>query len=488
MPKKARTALLQQGSSEFTSSIWRYSFFLIIAVAIPNAPFIATASYFELFRPLVNFDYILATLLVVAGYRLFGLCVLLASLSFDIFSVVPQVFPAIGSPSDLLELLPFAFLAPRSYLLAIASTLFFCALLVIVLLASGRRADPKAGLIVLNLSLFIYLYYLVYDSSQAPNLRKGVREGSFIASQVANYFDYRETFWIKATDRSRDLRNVSYTGQLASWQRKVEEEFPQRSLLIINESWGANIDPRINQALLRPIINSQVALHDIQYGDVEFIGATVQAELRELCAQRELEEAYNDNFKQCIPNRLRQAGYATYAMHGADGSMYRRANWYPLIGFDKQTFFESRPWPNRCNSFPGACDLDMREEITDYFSLPGKRFMYWMTLNTHSWYDSRDIRKDVFDCAEMHVKEDTSTCRYLKLQAQFFYGLAEIIDDPRMAGVTIRIIGDHPPPIAVASERFKYFKEGSIGWLQFTIPDNGVIGNIRAQKNDTPGQ
>ncbi len=476
-----RTQLLSLGTSGHTSVIWSYFFFLSIAIALPNAPFIAVASYFELFRPLINFDYILAALFVIAGYRLFGIVLLIAFMASDIFSIVPQVFPAIEQPSDLFELVPFVFMAPRSYMAAITSTLIYIAMVALILFTSGRRGDLKTGLIILNISLLFYIYHITFGPNHAPSFRKGVREGTFISSQIVNYFDYRNSFSNKAKEQQRLLSEVEYTGALASWYRLPDKELPDRLLLIINESWGTNIDSRINKALLKPILNSNIGLHDIRHGDVEFIGATVTAELRELCSVRSLKMNVNNvhnGFELCLPNRLKQAGYTSYAMHGADGDMYSRTQWYPLIGFDKQIFFESKQWPAKCESFPGACDLDMRGEITDFFAQPGKRFMYWLTLNTHAWYSQSDLRNDVFDCNKMDVEEDTSTCRYLKLQAQFFHGLSELIDDPRMAGVTVRVIGDHPPPIAVTSEKHKYFKEGSIGWLQFTIPHDNLSNHV----------
>lgn len=474
MVEENRTHLLSLGSSGYTSVIWSYFFFLIIAIAIPNAPFIAVAGYFELFRPLVNFDYILAVLFVIAGYRLLGILLLVVFMASDIFSIIPQIFPAIEQPSDLFDLLPFVFMAPRSYKAAIAATLIYVAIVALILFTSCRRRDLKTGLIVLNISLLLYIYHITFGPNYVPSFRKGEREGSFISSQIVNYFDYRNAFSNKTKEQQWPLIEVvEYTGELASWYRLPDREHPERLLLIINESWGANIDSRINKALLRPILNSRIRLHDIRHGDVAFTGATVTAELRELCSVRirSLKDVHND-LEYCLPNRLKQAGYTSYAMHGADSDMYSRKHWYPLIGFDKQIFFESKQWPAKCFSFPGACDLDMREEITAFFTQPGKRFMYWLTLNTHAWYSLSDLRNDVFDCMKVDVEEDTSTCRYLKLQAQFFYGLSELINDPRMAGVTVRVIGDHPPPIAVTSEKHKYFKDGFIGWLQFTIPGN----------------
>ena len=174
-----------------------------------------------------------------------------------------------------------------------------------------------------------------------------------------------------------------------------------------------------------------------------------------------------------MPNRLKNSGYSTLSLHGASREMYDRMYWYPRAGFEKEIFFESKPWPVKCVSFPGVCDLDLRDEVVNFFDSSGKRLMYWMTLNTHAFDDLEDLRKDVLDCETLRVQPSSATCRYLKLHEQFFYGLAEMTTDPRMAGVTVRVIGDHPPAIRNADEKRKYFKEGVIGWLEFTIPQRG---------------
>src|SRR5690606_3486330 len=127
-----------------------------------------------------------------------------------------------------------------------------------------------------------------------------------------------------------------------------------------------------------------------------------------------------DGFDDCLPNRLKKLGYSTSAIHGAVGTMYDRVRWYPRAGFEIMTFYESREWAGRCYSFPGACDIEIFQVVKEQLSVEGKLFVYWLTLNSHSTYDLRDVSKYVFDCRAYEVAEDTQSCRNLKLQAQFF--------------------------------------------------------------------
>lgn len=472
MADKHQIALSQTAATFSASTAWHYSFFIIIAIAIPNTPFSAVASYFDLFRPIINLDYIFAALIVAVGQRLLGVALLVALLTVDLLSIISQIFPAVKQLSDLLDLAPFILLAPQPYIIAAALTALFFFFMSTTLFFFGPRSNPKNALIVFNVLLYFYLSNLILMPTFSPGTHVKAKDGKFVSSQLVNNINFYMSLAIKGKEQPIQ-RTVEYTGANASWYRLADNKIPDRLLLIINESWGTNRDPRINEALIKPIINRNHKLNNFQYGNAEWSGSTVMAELKELCSFR-IRKAdlrfIESGSESCLPRRLGKAGYVTHAIHGGSSKMYKRDIWYPYIGLSSNTFFESKQWPAQCKSFPGACDLDMQNEITDFFMLPGKRFMYWLTLNTHANYNLNDLRKDAFDCHEMGIDDETSTCRYLKLQAQFFHGLSEIIDNPHMAGVAVRIIGDHPPPIANKSESLKYFKENSVSWLEFTVP------------------
>jgi phosphoglycerol transferase MdoB-like AlkP superfamily enzyme len=176
-------------------------------------------------------------------------------------------------------------------------------------------------------------------------------------------------------------------------------------------------------------------------------------------------------FENCLPNKLKQSGYDTHAIHGATGVMYDRVYWYPRAGFEHTTFFETNTWPRRCFSFPGACDIDMIETASKAFSSSQPTFLYWLTLNSHSVYDERDIHLDMFDCKQFDVDPTTQSCRNLKLHAQFFYSLAKSIDAGNFDGIEVIIVGDHAPIITSPEEKAAYFVDQQVPWVKFTIVD-----------------
>jgi phosphoglycerol transferase MdoB-like AlkP superfamily enzyme len=247
----------------------------------------------------------------------------------------------------------------------------------------------------------------------------------------------------------------------------------KKILLIIVESWGVMKDGRIQKALLEPFFEKRSYFNWIKTGEVNGGTATVAAELDKLCG---LEARYlnlsvvTEGFENCLPWQLKQSGYKTAAIHGAAGEMYGRTDWYPRTGFDEIHFKETHSWETHCHSFPGVCDSEIMEKyIANVFSADERRFVYWLTLNTHSLYDRRDIQQDVFDCQAFQLEETGEVCRMNKLHAQFFHQLAELLTHPVMSGVEVLLVGDHAPLILDRNEYKQHIKDGMVSKLHLRV-------------------
>ncbi|WP_157659201.1 sulfatase-like hydrolase/transferase [Thauera butanivorans] len=247
-------------------------------------------------------------------------------------------------------------------------------------------------------------------------------------------------------------------------------------MLIVAESWGVMKDARIQKSLISPLLDQQKSFDWVMHGTMRTETATVGAELRELCGLET--QHYNlksvaEGFENCLPKKLKNLGYATAAIHGSTGIMYDRVHWYPRAGFDEIRFHETDPWETRCYSFPGTCDREIMDKyISHVFRNDGKRFVYWLTLNTHAIYDKRDIHDDLFDCTQYQLPEDGEICRLTKLHAQFFHQLADILKQKSMHGVEVLIVGDHPPRILNMMEKEAHIESGLVSWVHFRIKDN----------------
>lgn len=275
--------------------------------------------------------------------------------------------------------------------------------------------------------------------------------------------------------KSENLKNESVTlaTEELNNQIKRKEIISNKILFVVVESLGLPKQDAITYKILQPLRllqNDRISPLVIQYP--QYMMATVHGELRELCHAvpqnfnlRDLQQG----FENCLPNKLRQFGYKTSAFHGALGIMYDRKDWYPRAGFEKTFFYESQPWKSRCYSFPGICDTEISDAIAEQFKSNDKQFVYWLTLNSHAPYDFRDIKYNLLECEKYSIDANSMSCRNLKLQAQFFYVLSKMIQQPQFSNTQVIIVGDHSPIIFDQTEKANVFDGNKVLMLKFNV-------------------
>lgn len=431
-----------------------------------NLGFVITSHLTGTERPWVNLDYAFALVLFAFGFANLGLMFSMFSLLGDTLVLAGQLFP-FPRFTDLLYLLKFTALASTSHFFLISLAAAILAGKLASLYMLGKRIAPLSALLAFNI-LAAYAFLAIQfgsDESRAVTYRKLAIPG--VASQLSALTSMRSSSFLSQFEGDGEALTRGPGGATQPWFDEIGSTSHDRLLLIVVESWGTTKNPDINSALLAPLRSLPAA--SFEAGNKSFHGFTISAELRELC---KLTPAHFDlrdiqtGFENCLPNRLQAAGYSTAAMHGATSLMYDRRHWYPRVGLQKLTFFEDKAWPRRCYSFPGACDLDMLPELERFFSQSGKRFMYWLTLNTHAPYDLRDLRGSQFDCVHFGIKEGSETCRVLSLQAEFFRGLAEKLRSDTMRNVDVVIVGDHAPKLLNLLERDETFVPSLVPWIR----------------------
>ena len=427
--------------------------FLLASAFLPNFLFFLISSFFELGRPLVNFDYLMIALLMLTRFYWLGYAFLLIAIAVDILLLVGQVFPFVRV-SDAFYLL--GFLPQVSAVYQWASLGLLVLVFVIVYGFYRFRAHGKIVplLVFINLSLF-GMAIEVYGSDKSGDRFWRVADQDIVYSQVLYFYNSRSNGFVETYGLEGEPFSRTGYHSANNW---LDEASPSdRILLVVNESWGVFNNPQINRALVHGLIGS-AKVENFSTGELVFVGATVAGELR-----------VSAGFEECLPNRLAAQGYSTRAIHGAVGLMYDRLYWYPRAGFQKTTFFESQEWPRRCFSFPGACDADLASVVAEEFSGAGKRFVYWLTLNTHSIYDLRDLRGVPADCAVFGLGRETESCRVFQLQSQFFDSLVQLTENQNMKGVEVVVVGDHAPPVFNRQESISNFAENKVSWLRFRI-------------------
>lgn len=442
-------------------------------VVFPNLIFWAIAFALAINRAVFNLDYLFVGVLFAAGKKYLGGMLLLVCLLLDLLSMAGLVFPFVRlqDVSYLLGLLP---LAAPVWQFSFAGLLFLIAGVVYVVWNFGVKTDVAASLIIFNLGLFFYGIY-VYQPAQAGTDRWYRASEKWVDSQGISFISNRSTEFIDYYSMpGNPLLKTGFKGETKAWADASPGALNRKLLLIVAESWGQMSDSRIDQALLAPLLERRARFDWFRSGTKQGGIATVGAELRELCGLDT--RHYNlkpvkEGFSDCLPWLLKKQGYATSAIHGSVGLMYDRLYWYPRAGFDEAIFKESRAWTTQCYSFPGVCDREIASSyIAHAFEKDERKFVYWLTLNSHAIYDARDIHKDFFDCPAYGLVNGTEICRMLKLHAQFFHNFAAVLDNESMRGVEVLIVGDHQPRL-LAMDDVKKIREGVVSWVHFRIRD-----------------
>ena len=269
----------------------------------------------------------------------------------------------------------------------------------------------------------------------------------------------------------------------ASFESAVEKSnFTARAdgkrhlVLIMVESLGV---PRDNQAMKDKLFayydNSAIkARYDVSQGTSLYYNSTTSGEFREMCGGwgdyyqlLDPVEAANEN---CMPAQLANKGYATHAMHSFKGEFFKRAEWYPNIGFKSQEF-----WPELkargaewCGGvFAGACDRQVPKLLSENLKNADQpTFLYWLTLNAHLPVPTGS-NLDVDDCSKtsaLLAEEFPMICRQLAIFDDIDRALIQEITASDFPEADILLVGDHMPPYYDRHNRSQFDPE-RVPWL-----------------------
>lgn len=450
--------------------------FMLLTVMMVNTVMWSVSHYTGTARAWINLDYFLPLLLLLCRKKA---TTILALVSFIIISLVDflglfkQLFPFMRL-GDIVYLCRFAWMSSTTYQLYVVIMLVLLLAQVIFLLAMARKLCLKAWLVVLN-SVLLLMTMQIYLGSKPEQTDFWVPEQqTWVASPILDLWQYYNDGFISTYRASGDaFQKVSLKGNSASdflfKNGAIDQQ--HKVLLIVNESWGMPQQKQVQTDVLASILNS-VHIKDVQRGSLPFVGYTIHGEVRELCQKALNHFNLRDQktgFENCLPNQFARKGFHTVAVHGALSVMYDRRYWYPRAGFQTTLFRDTGlNLPHSvCYSFPGNCDRDIAGRITQQFQQHDKLFLYWMTLNTHATYDLRDLKDQRFQCNRYQIDPASDACRNLRLQAQFFDTLADMLKDPAFKGTQVIVVGDHEPPIIRKGQ--PVFVSDTVATLQFKV-------------------
>ncbi len=444
---------------------------ILLLILIPNTCFYLLASALDLQRVWINVDYFLPLIFLAFDKKILYILIFIAIAIVDFLLLFGQIFPIIRL-GDLFYLLKFSWISSNIYK---TYGILVIALVFADIFATYKIYHPhlnKGLLVVFNVIILTYAVTVNIAGADTDTGKFWKPKNTIVSSLMVDYYNYYNSGFLDTYDLQGDaFDRVKSMGATASiWKTKQATDH-DKVLLIINESWGETHNPAIQQDILLPLLINKRVKH-VEQDVLDFNGFTIAGELRELCQKRPVHfnlKNQKTGFEDCLPHYYKDLGYKTVAVHGAVSYMYDRIHWYPRVGFDELLFRDNNlNLPNsRCFSFPGNCDKDIASVITTQFQNNDKLFLYWLTLNTHSVYDKRDLYTDLFDCNEFDLREGSYSCNNLKLQKQFFHTLGNMVNDAAFKDTKIIVVSDHEPPIA-GSEASAFY-EGRIPYIAFTI-------------------
>jgi len=320
---------------------------------------------------------------------------------------------------------------------------------------------------------------------------------AWIGLEVSVYLATNESFgrhmsstvkFDSAIARSGLLETHTATARPAHRALPVQASGQERSLLIVMvEGMGAFASPH-HKKLLSSLIETDAVRkrYEISSGTSPYIGSTTGAAARELCGEWGDYLDYRDGpAKPCLPRRLSRAGYETIAVHGFKQGLFDRDKWYPKIGFERLMFGEQlldgplQGDTRRCGlTFIGLCDRNVGEAVRGLLTQEHnkKRFIYWLTLNTHMLFNPKEATQR-FDCAkEGGVFGDNTVCYLSQMWADIIEQTVSIATDPELTPTDILIVGDHHTPLFTRTAR-SLFIPGQVAWfaLKVKAPDNKAV-------------
>lgn len=448
-------------------------FITAISTIAPNILPIAASLYIGYDRGFLSLEFLFVQILLLAGFNWIATIVGTLAITFELIYGISQAYP-IFETNQLIDVIQFIPFANKKYIFFIIFVYFQYFLAILLQKKLVRNIKNKKTV----LAVVIFIIFLA-NFPFLNNFEKGGDKFYLFEKQSpfsSIFFDLQDTWRFNGTkSMGIDTSKGFSPWKEASVEKIVwpEGKFPKKILFILVESWGVPKNSEEYSEQVFSIKNNKNFIK-LNEGLVKYGGGTVTAELRELCelypSFLSFKEVPYDQAASCLPNRLKNLGYSTFALHSASAQMYNRASWYPSIGFSK-TFFLDTPLKNvsKCYSFPGFCDIDLLEPVGDILKNNEKIFFYWMTLNSHIPYDSRDLKnKNKNLCDNLNISS-TDRCVHFQLIKEFLDGVSEKFGKKEFKGLEIILVGDHPPPFIKRSIREYFLPEKGVPYLHLQV-------------------
>lgn len=296
--------------------------------------------------------------------------------------------------------------------------------------------------------LFLFVLMLNWGANNLQNREK------IVACSLKDYsliFD-KETRFCSNHYLNPDIKAV-YSEYKKNDLHVVDNDF-DKVVMILVESWGVpkNID------LL------QASFQIFENVPNTFVGLYPRSAAYTQGAEWEDFGIPGGEIKDSVlPMKYKAAGYETWYVHGFDQDFFDRAKIYPAYGFDSLLFrsdFFKRGLKGCHYGYPGICDESLEQWLEQKLEEPGKKFVYWTTLDAHYPYDSQIFEKRSKLCGDFNLSE--LACVYWTHEEETLQSVARLVK--RFPNVRFVIRGDHRP---MGKPNYTEFLEG---FYAFWVP------------------
>lgn len=409
-------------------------------------------------RALINVEYLLIAALERYMSRVMLGVVLGMALMMDAMITFAPVFNF--GPTEIVAAVgEIAHFRGRAIVIAVAVVLFIAALAAAIVRFRGKaRGEPAPPLRLMRMCAVTALAAFALDIANGTNVifwRAQTTLGvdvatSMFASDYMRGLGSFPNYGQRVDAATDDLRQALSTATPESWTG------PKKIVVVVLESMGLPKGTSESE-LWAPFMTEAISKrYEVRTGQVPFLGATTAGEFRELCGIRMTHMAVRrSELPPCLPGQLKSLGYETFSMHGYDGMLFQRLEWYPRLGFDRMVFDDDLskvPGVVKCGRlFHGACDSSavaiVRRELTR--NPDQRQFVYWLSLSTHFPLGSADY--DSEGCKAVgSAGRIPLVCQLWTALWPALTGLAEIAADTTVSPAWYVIVGDHMPPQLLA--------------------------------------
>lgn len=415
---------------------------VVVMVLVAHAPGWLLSKVVFLVGPVFDADILLALIACYFSLPL-GMALLVSAWVVQLLIGMSLIFH-FTSVAQFVSAMRFAGELQLGNLLSISNlALMLCYVLAAaVVVVSMRRLKPRLLPLMAPLVLLTVL-----DVANGGGLRIGDGATGLINANVSGSPAYN---FISAVQKRRERQREPLTvvpGVIPELTLNWAEKTSGSVLLVVVESFGDILDPRIAEWLKQQLLNDDVEERwDFRRSSVPFRGSTTAGELRFLCGLGGDYSALDaGTAARCLPKRLLDLGYRTYGLHGFSGEMFLRHSWWPLIGLESVSFIDDLPAGlGRCGgAFRGACDGDVLKIAAGRLE-QSKSLVYLLTLNTHLPISRSGVAPELVSlCAAARVS--TMVCALTSLHGKFLRELRSVLLNGNVNPLVV-IVGDHSPP------------------------------------------